>query len=109
MKEYCKSIEGKKRLGAVAFADALLVIPKTLADNSGFDTQDVLLRVIGEHEREQLQVGLDLTTGNPISPETEGIFDNYCVKKQMLQLASVLAQQLLLVDEVMRAGKQMGR
>ena len=26
-----------------AFADALLVVPKTLAENSGLDTQDVLI------------------------------------------------------------------
>merc|ERR1712118_281086 len=36
----------------------------------------------------------------------EGIYDNYCVKKQMLNLTPVLAQQLLLVDEVIRAGRQ---
>jgi T-complex protein 1 subunit zeta len=30
------------------------------------------------------------------------------VKRQFLQLSPVLAQQLMLVDEVMRAGKQMG-
>lgn len=39
----------------------------------------------------------------------EGIFDNYCVKRQMLNLTPILAQQLLLVDEVIRAGRQMGR
>jgi len=31
------------------------------------------------------------------------------VKKQMFNLAPVLAQQLLLVDEVIRAGRQMGK
>lgn len=34
--------------------------------------------------------------------------DNVRVKRQSLHLATVLANQLLLVDEVMRAGKQMG-
>lgn len=101
-------IDGKKRLGAQAFADALLVIPKVLAENSGLDSQDVLLKLIGEYERNSVPVGVDLITGDAISPSMEGIYDNYCVKKQMLALAPVLAQQLLLVDEVMRAGKQMG-
>lgn len=31
------------------------------------------------------------------------------MKRQSLHLATVLATQLLLVDEVMRAGKQMGK
>lgn len=39
------SVAGKAKLGVVAFADALLVVPRTLAQNSGFDAQDTLLRV----------------------------------------------------------------
>jgi T-complex protein 1 subunit zeta len=33
----------RAQLGVEAFADALLVVPKTLAENSGLDTQDVLI------------------------------------------------------------------
>jgi chaperonin GroEL (HSP60 family) len=33
----------RAQLGLEAFAEALLVIPKTLAQNSGLDTQDVLV------------------------------------------------------------------
>ena len=36
---YKDSVKGKSRLGIVAFAEALLVIPKVLATNSGFDAQ----------------------------------------------------------------------
>lgn len=37
--EYAKTVEGKAKLGIHAFAESLLVIPKTLAENSGFDIQ----------------------------------------------------------------------
>ena len=105
-----KKVSGKAKLGVQVFAEALLVIPKTLAENSGFDAQDVLLRLQEESEKVNgTAVGLDLVTGEPISPAIEGIFDNYIVKKQMLSLAPVLAEQLLLVDEVIRAGRQMGK
>lgn len=40
--KYAESVQGKARLGVRAFAEALLVIPKTLAENSGFD---VMVRV----------------------------------------------------------------
>lgn len=50
-----------------------------------------------------------MTTGEPQAVVEANIYDNYVVKRQFLQLAPVLAQQLLLVDEVMRAGRQMGR
>jgi chaperonin GroEL (HSP60 family) len=35
----------RAQLGVEAFADALLVIPKTLAENSGLDTQDVIINL----------------------------------------------------------------
>lgn len=50
--EWAKTnVSGKAKLGVHAFADALLVIPRTLAENSGLDQQDVLLKVIEAHER----------------------------------------------------------
>lgn len=36
-----ESVAGKAKLGVRAFAEALLVIPKTLAENSGFDVMVV--------------------------------------------------------------------
>jgi T-complex protein 1 subunit zeta len=108
LREYAKNVIGKARFGVNAFADALLVIPRTLAENSGLDSQDAVMKLVGEYERTGTAVGLNLQTGEPMAPVSAGILDNYCVKKQFLQLAPVLAQQLLLVDEVMRAGKQMG-
>lgn len=35
-----KTVKGKAKWGVQAFADALLIIPKTLAANSGHDIQD---------------------------------------------------------------------
>ncbi len=57
-----------------------------------------------EHKQGNV-VGLDVSTGEALDPAMAGIFDNYLVKKQILQSAPVVASQLLLVDEVMRAGK----
>lgn len=37
------NIEQRAQLGVEAFANALLVVPKTLAENSGLDTQDVII------------------------------------------------------------------
>lgn len=43
LSEYCKDVEGKAKLGIEAFAESLLVIPKTLAENSGFDIQEAII------------------------------------------------------------------
>lgn len=109
--KFAKTVSGKTRLGVEVFAEALGVIPKVLAENSGLDVQETLLKL----EEELLAtgskepVGLELFSGEPMSPEIEGVYDNYIVKRQMLMLAPVLAEQLLLVDEVIRGGRQMGK
>jgi hypothetical protein len=43
------------------------------------------------------------TGEEPLLPETEGVDDNVRGKRQSLLLTTVFANQLLLVDEVMRA------
>lgn len=103
------AVSGKAKLGVEAFANAMLVVPKTLAENSGLDVQDALIKVEEEQERSDAAVGLDLNTGETFLPAAEGVWDSYTVKKQTLNLATVLATQLLLVDEVMKAGKAMGK
>jgi len=102
--KYKPQVKGKAQLGVQAFADALLVIPKTLAANGGFDAQDVLVKLLNEYTASGQPVGLDLKSGEPISPADVGIFDNYKVKRQLLNSCTVIASNLLLVDEIMRAG-----
>jgi len=105
LEQFKKKIEGKPRLGVELFGKALLIVPKTLLENSGLDVQEKILKVIAEREAKNTPVGISVATGDPIDAVMEGIWDNYSVKRQMLGLAPVLAQQLLLVDEVIRAGK----
>lgn len=107
--EILPKTKGKAQLGIQAFAEALLIIPKTLAANSGFDVQETLLKLKEERLSTKMAIGLDCRTGEAMLPEDEGVWDNVRVKRQSLHLSTVLANQLLLVDEVMRAGKQMGR
>jgi len=78
-----KTAKGRAKLGVQAYADAILVIPKTLASNGGFDVQDTIVS-LQEEQAEGNIVGLDLQTGEPIDPTVQGIWDNYRVKRQML-------------------------
>lgn len=108
LKDWLKTnVSGKAKLGVEAFADALLVIPRTLAENSGLDQQEVLLKVIEAHEKTKESYGVDVISGEAQPTSVSNVFDNYIVKRQFLNIAPVLAEQLLLVDEVMRAGKNM--
>ncbi|KAK1921983.1 chaperonin Cpn60/TCP-1 family [Papiliotrema laurentii] len=97
--------KGRTKLGVLAFAEALLVIPKTLAANGGFDVQDAIVGLQQEQEETEDPVGLDLRSGEPMNPVTEGVWDNYRVKRQMLHSCSVIAVNLLSTDEILRAGR----
>lgn len=102
--KYKDTVKGKVRLGIQAYAAALLVIPNVLAVNSGFDAQDTIVKLNEEDRLSADPIGLDITSGEAAKPADLGIYDNYVVKKQILNSCSVIASNLLLVDEIMRAG-----
>lgn len=103
LKKFLETVKGKARLGIQAYADGLMIIPKTLATNAGYDSQDVMVKLL-EEARDGASVGMDCDTGEPCIPKDKGIYDNYRVKRQMVNSCTVIASNLLLVDEIMRAG-----
>ncbi|KAJ2157846.1 T-complex protein 1 subunit zeta [Coemansia sp. RSA 552] len=102
--EFLRSVRGKAQMGVRAFAEGLLVIPKTIATNGGYDPMDVLV-ALEEEVQDGHVAGIDLNTGDVLDPVQEGIWDNYSVLKQQLYSCSDLAANLLHIDEVMRAGR----
>ncbi|PYH63566.1 chaperonin-containing T-complex subunit CCT6 [Aspergillus vadensis CBS 113365] len=102
-----KTVKGKAKWGVQAFADALLIIPKTLAANSGHDVQDSLAALQDEQSNGNT-VGLDLTTGEPMDPIQEGVFDSFRVLRNCVASSTGIASNLLLCDELLKA-RQMGR
>merc|ERR1712012_682838 len=103
LKKFLETVKGKARLGIQAYADGLMIIPKTLAANAGYDSQEVMVKLL-EEARDGASVGMDCDTGEACIPKDKGIYDNYRVKRQMVNSCSVIASNLLLVDEIMRAG-----
>jgi T-complex protein 1 subunit zeta len=43
------AVQVRAKLGVEAFANAMLIIPKTLAENSGFDVQDSILSITNKN------------------------------------------------------------
>ncbi|PVD31205.1 hypothetical protein C0Q70_06617 [Pomacea canaliculata] len=68
----------------LAFAEALLIIVKVLAQNSGLDPQEAIVKLQQEYMGPQPAVGLDIKTGEVLIPVDVGILDNYRVKRQLL-------------------------
>ncbi|KAL1602835.1 T-complex protein 1 subunit zeta [Paraconiothyrium brasiliense] len=102
-----KTVKGKAKWGVAAFADALLVIPKTLAANSGHDIQDSLAALQDEYADGNV-VGLNLATGEAMDPMQEGVYDSFRVLRNAIASSTGIASNLLLCDEMLKA-RQMGR
>ncbi|XP_029637841.1 T-complex protein 1 subunit zeta [Octopus sinensis] len=102
--KYKEEVKGRARLGVQAYAEAILIIVKVLAQNSGLDAQETMVKLLQEYTSPSQSVGLDIKSGEAIMPIENGILDNYRVKRQLLHSCTVIASNLLLVDEIMRAG-----
>lgn len=103
LKKVAEKTKEKYRVGIEAFSDALLVIPKILAMNSGLNIQEVITQLDFDASETDL-IGLNIQNGKSMLPYDVGILDNYSVKKQYIASSVIIASNLLLVDEVMRAG-----
>ncbi|CAF3880973.1 unnamed protein product, partial [Rotaria sordida] len=102
--QYKQQVKGRARLGVQAFAEALLIIPKAIAQNAGHDQQETIVKLQHEYVTSKIPVGIDITTGEAMEPKSLGIYDNYRVKKQLIHSSTSIATNLILVDEILRAG-----
>lgn len=106
---FSETVIGKQKIGVRAFAEGLLVIPKTLAENSGLDVQQALITLqeaSTEARKNGKWAGMRIDNGDVLDPIAAGIFDNFAVKKSLLESCGIIAAQLLLVDEIMKAGRR---
>ena len=104
LNQYKEQVKGRARLGVQTFAEALLIIPKAIAQNAGHDQQETIVKLQQEYAGSKIPVGIDITTGEAMEPKSLGIFDNYRVKKQLIHSSTSIATNLTLVDEILRAG-----
>ncbi|EPY24674.1 T-complex protein 1 subunit zeta [Strigomonas culicis] len=106
---FIDTVSGKQKMGVRAYADAMLVTPKTLAENSGLDVQQCLISLQEASVTARKQgkwVGLRLDTGDVLDPVAAGILDVVIVKKSLIESTGDIVAQLLLVDEIMKAGRR---
>ncbi|AIF68991.1 thermosome subunit [Palaeococcus pacificus DY20341] len=101
--EFAKEVGGKEALAIEAFADALKIIPKTLAENAGLDTIDILVKVVSEHKTKGRAIGIDVFKGEPVDMLEQGIIEPLRVKKQAIKSASEAAIMILRIDDVIAA------
>jgi len=99
LKEYADTISGREQLAIGAFASALEVVPKTLAENAGLDSIDALVDLRAAHEKSPY-MGLNVFTGDVTDMKEAGVIEPKRVKKQAIQSAAEAAEMILRIDDV---------
>ena len=103
--EYAKEVGGKEQLAIEAFAEALKVIPRTLAENAGLDPVETLVKVIAAHKEKGPTIGVDVFEGEPADMMEKGVIAPLRVTKQAIKSASEAAIMILRIDDVIAASK----
>jgi len=108
LRDFADSVGGREQLAVEAFADALEVIPRTLAENAGHDPIDSLVDLRSQHDGGDTAAGLDAYTGDVVDMESDGVVEPLRVKTQAIESATEAATMILRIDDVIAAGDLAG-
>jgi len=106
LREYADTVGGREALAVDAFADAIEIIPRTLAENAGLDPIDKLVQMRAAHEKKDgKDIGIDVMSGEVTNTLKLGIVEPLRVKTQAIKSAGEAAEMILRIDDVIAAGK----
>jgi len=108
LNEYAATLEGREQLAVRAYAEALEIIPKTLAENAGLDPIDMLMDLRSSHEKGMKTAGLDVFKGEVIDMWKEYVVEPLRVKTQVINAATESAVMILRIDDVIATTKAQG-
>ena len=104
LRKYAEGFEGREQLAINAFAEALEIIPRSLAENAGLDPIDKLAAIRAAHDKTgNASYGLDVFTGNVEDMYRLGVVEPLKIKLQALMSASEAAEMILRIDDVIAA------
>ena len=108
LREYASTLSGREQLAISKFAEALEVIPRSLAENAGLDPIDKLAEMRSQHEKGIKTAGLNVFTGKIVDMWKEGVIEPCRIKIQAISSATEAANMILSIDDVLSAGKKSG-
>ena len=101
LREYAQTVGGRVPLAIEGYAKAFEIIPKTLAENSGFDTVDKVIDLRQAHATGNKYAGLDVFTGKVVDMKEAGVVEPKRVKRQAIQSSSETSIILIRIDDMM--------
>lgn len=102
LREFAATLKGREQLAVQAFADALEIIPRTLAENAGLDPIDVLTKLKSSNKK---WPGINVFTGEVMEAWSEGVIEPLKIKTQAISSAAEVSEMILRIDDVVLGGK----
>ncbi len=101
---YATQEGGREQLAIEAFADALEIIPRTLAENAGLDTLDTMVAIRTANDKKKGgSIGVNVFGEGVIDMLKEGVIEPTVVKKQAIESAVEVSSMILRIDDVVAA------
>ncbi len=101
LRKFAETLGGREQLAVEVFADALDIVPKTLAENAGYDQIDILMKLRASHGKGNKFAGVNLEKAEITEDMLKaGVIEPVMVKKQAVKSASETAQMILRIDDI---------
>jgi thermosome len=104
LRDYADSVSGREQLAVEAFADALELVPRVLAENAGLDSIDTLVDLRAAHEDGDERAGLNVFSGEVEDTFESGVVEPAHAKEQAISSATEAANLVLKIDDIIAAG-----
>ena len=109
LRKYAPKVGGREQLAIEAFADATEIIPKTLAENAGLQSIDIIVELRAAHEKTNGKYkGVDVFKGGIMDSIEKGVIEPTVVKVQAFKSAAESAAMIMRIDDVISASKSKG-
>lgn len=105
IRRFAATLTGREQLAVQAFADAMEIVPRTLAENAGLDPITVLTQLRSAHDQGQTWAGINVFTGEVMDAQRAGVIEPLKIKTQALSSATEVAEMILRIDDVIMGGK----
>src|SRR5919201_1377021 len=108
LREWVNTLSGREQLAAEKFAEALEVIPLTLAENAGMDPIDTMADLHAKQGKGSKWTGVDARNTLVTDMFKQNVLEPVVVKQQMIKSATEVVSMLLRIDDVIASGKSKG-
>jgi len=103
LRDFAATVGGREQIAIEAFADAVEVVPRTLAENAGLDPIDTLIELRKQHKKGSKHAGINVYTGKVEDMKKESVIEPIRVGSQALSSATDAAVMILRIDDVIAA------